>query len=247
MRRFFIAPENIKDDTVFIGLEEARHIRTVLRLGNGDKVVFFDGTGQEYQVRLEVQANGILRGQVIHRSLRDSEPALRLYLAQGIAKGEKMGTIIQKAVEIGIDCVYPISCERSVVRLQGEKADKKVERWQTIAREACKQCRRSLVPEIKPIMNFSSLLPAIGRRPALMLYEDEAQNSLKDWLQAEVYNGVKEMFILVGPEGGFSDNEVLAAVKQGINTASLGPRILRTETAGLVAASIILYESGDLG
>ncbi len=80
-----------------------------------------------------------------------------------------------------------------------------------------------------------------------MLYEDEAQNSLRDWLQAEVYNGVKEMFILVGPEGGFSDNEVLAAVKQGINTASLGPRILRTETAGLVAASIILYESGDLG
>jgi len=247
MRRFFIEPENIQDSSICIPPEEARHIEKVLRLKTGDIVMFFDGTGQEYQVRLDGKENGVLTGRIMHRDLKDSEPALKLYLAQGIAKGEKMDAIIQKTVEIGVKAVYPVSCERSVVRLEGEKADKRVERWQTIAREACKQCRRNVVPEIKPVMGFPSLLQTIGERPALMLYEDEHRNGLKAWLRTEPYNRLKEMFVLIGPEGGFSDNEVLTAVKQGIDIASLGPRILRTETAGLAAASMILYEYGDLG
>lgn len=246
MHRFFIAPENIKDSTIYIDQEEAWHIEKVLRLKTGDMVVFFDGTGQEYKVRLDGKEDGSLTGQIIHRSLRESEPALRLYLAQGIAKGDKMDTIIQKAVEIGISSVYPVSCERSVVRLAGEKADKRVQRWQTIAREACKQCRRNVVPEIMPIMDFSGLLNIIGKKPALMLYENENKYGLKALLQTK-YNDAEEMFLLIGPEGGFSLSEVAAATEQGINTASLGPRILRTETAGLAAASVILYEYGYLG
>lgn len=247
MRRFFIDPENIQDSSICIPPEEARHIERVLRLKTGDIVVFFDGAGQEYQVKLAGKKNGALTGQIIRRDLKNSEPTLKLYLAQGIAKGEKMDAIIRKTVEVGIKAIYPISCERSVVRLKGERADKRVERWQTIAREACKQCRRNVVPEIKPVMDFPSLLQIIGERPALMLYEDERRNGLKAWLRTEQYNNLKEMFILVGPEGGFADNEVLAAAGRGINIASLGPRILRTETAGLVAASMILYEYGDLG
>lgn len=247
MHRFFIAPENIKDSTIYIDQEEARHIEKVLRLKTGDMVVFFDGTGQEYKVRLDGKEDGSLTGQIIHRSLRESEPALRLYLAQGIAKGDKMDTIIQKAVEIGISSVYPVSCERSVVRLAGEKADKRVQRWQAIAREACKQCRRNVVPEIMPIMDFSGLLNIIGKKPALMLYENENKYGLKALLQTKPYNDAEEMFLLIGPEGGFSLSEVAAATEQGINTASLGSRILRTETAGLAAASVILYEYGYLG
>lgn len=247
MHRFFIAPENIQDNSICIPPEEARHIEKVLRLKTGDIVMFFDGTGQEYQVRLEGKDNGNLTGQIIHRDLKDSEPALKLYLAQGIAKGEKMDTIIQKAVEIGVKAIYPVSCERSVVRLEGEKAGKRAQRWQAIAREACKQCRRNIVPEIMPVLDFSSLLEKIGNRPALMLYENEDKTSLKSLIRDKLYIGAEEMFVLIGPEGGFSNSEVGAAVKKGINTASLGPRILRTETAGLVAASIILYEYGDLG
>jgi len=247
MHRFFISPQNIKENTVCIDQEEARHIEKVLRLTTGDIVVCFDGTGREYQVRLEGRENGILTGEIIHTGLRESEPALKLYLAQGIAKGEKMDTIIQKSVEIGVTAIYPVSCERSVVRLAGDKTEKKVHRWQTIAREACKQCRRNLIPEVMPVMNFTSLLEKIGDKPAIMLYENEDTNSLKALLQGEQFTGAKEIFILIGPEGGFSDSEVLAASRQGIVTASLGPRIQRTETAGLVAASIILYEYGDLG
>jgi len=179
--------------------------------------------------------------------LRESEPALKLYLAQGIAKGEKMDTIIQKSVEIGVAAIYPVSCERSVVRLAVDKAEKKVHRWQSIAREACKQCRRNLIPEVIPVMNFTSLLEEIGDKPAIMLYENENQTSLKSLLKSQLreING-QEIFLLIGPEGGFSPQEVETANRKGIYTASLGPRILRTETAGLVAASIILYEYGDM-
>ena len=162
MYRFFISPQNIKGNTVSIDPEEARHIEKVLRLTVGDVVVCFDGSGQEYQVRLEGRENGILTGQIIQTSLRESEPVLKLYLAQGIAKGEKMDTIIQKSVEIGVTDIYPVSCERSVVRLAVDKAEKKVHRWQSIAREACKQCRRNLIPEVIPVMNFTSLLEEIG-------------------------------------------------------------------------------------
>ena len=220
----------------------------MLRLTAGDIVVCFDGTGREYQIRLEGRENGILTGQIIHTALRESEPALKLYLAQGIAKGEKMDTIIQKSVEIGVSAIYPVSCERSVVRLTEDKAEKKVERWQSIAREACKQCRRNLIPQVMPVTNFTSLLEEMGDIQAIMLYENEDQTSLKSLLKSQLGKvSGQELFLLIGPEGGFSPQEVEAAGRQEIYTASLGSRILRTETAGLVAASIILYEYGDLG
>lgn len=247
MHRFFISPQNIKGNTIGMDPEEARHIEKVLRLNTGDTVVCFDGSGREYQVRLEGRENGILTGLILRTSLRESEPALKLYLAQGIAKGEKMDTIVQKSVEIGVSAIYPVSTERSVVRLAEDKAEKKVQRWQSIAREACKQCRRNLIPVVMPVMDFTSLLGEIGDKPAIMLYENEDTNSLKALLRAKQFTDAQEIFLLIGPEGGFSDSEVLSATGQGIVTASLGPRILRTETAGLVAASIILYEYGDLG
>lgn len=248
MHRFFISPHNIKGNTVSIDPEEARHIEKVLRLNTGDVVVCFDGTGREYQVRLEGRQNARLTGQIIHTGYRESEPALKLYLAQGIAKGEKMDTIIQKSVEIGVYAIYPVSTERSVVRLTEDKAEKKVQRWQSIAREACKQCRRNLIPEVMPVMDFTSLLEKIGDKPAIMLYENEDQTSLKSLLKSKLREiSGQELFLLVGPEGGFSPQEVEKASQQGIYTASLGARILRTETAGLVAASIIFYEYGDLG
>jgi 16S rRNA (uracil1498-N3)-methyltransferase len=248
MHRFFIAPENIKGHKVFIDAEEARHIEKVLRLKAGDMIMLFDGSGHEYQVRLEGKESEVLIGHIIHSDFRDSEPNLKLYLAQGMAKGEKMDTIIQKVTEIGVKAVYPISCQRSVLHLQGEKADKRVQRWQTIAREACKQCRRNVIPQVMPVINFSSLLQMIGNKPAIMLYENEEKIGLKTLLQDRLKDtGGQELFLLIGPEGGFSTQEVEAACQQGVYTASLGPRILRTETAGLAAASVILYEYGDLG
>lgn len=249
MHRFFVSGENIRGSRVVFDPGEARHIERVLRLGAGDIVTVFDGSGVEFQVRLNGDGDHRLTGEVIGKEVKDRETAVSLYLVQGLSKGDKMDTIIQKAVEIGIKGVYPLACERSVVRLEGDKAGKRVERWQEIAVEACKQCRRNVVPEIKTITEFARLWPEIDGPKTIMLYENEEAFKLGDYLkQLEGHpNTEREIFLLVGPEGGFSPEEVTQARKYGCSTVTLGPRILRTETAGIAAASIILYHLGDLG
>lgn len=248
LHRIFIAPENINDKRVVIDEEQARHIEKVLRLKTGNNLIAFDGSGNEYSLRLAGRVDGNLVGEIDGVQGKIDEPSLRLILVQGIAKGDKMDTIVQKAVELGISIIYPVVTRYTVVRLEQKKAAKKVERWQIIAREACKQCRRSIIPEVKPVMELLNLYSVIGSKPAIMLYEKEIDTRLKTVLQQKQnrFNS-NELYLLVGPEGGFSDYEVTEAKKQGILTAGLGPRILRTETAGLAAASIIMYEYGDLG
>ncbi|MBC7074962.1 MAG: 16S rRNA (uracil(1498)-N(3))-methyltransferase [Syntrophomonadaceae bacterium] len=248
MHRFFIYADSIRGNTVDIDEEQARHIEGVLRLKSGDFIKAFDGTGHEYTLRLEGRKKGRLTARIEQFSMRDDEPLLKLFLAQSIAKGNKMDTIIQKATELGISAVYPFISERTVVRLNIEKAVAKQKRWQTIAREACKQCNRNVVPEIKPVIDFSQLLAEIGNRPAIMLYENEEQVSLKHLLRGKKEKfRTNQMFLLVGPEGGFAPWEVEAAAKANVFIVKMGPRILRTETAGIAASSIIMYEYGDLG
>ncbi len=243
LHRFFVAPENIQGQLAIIDKEESRHIRRVLRLKAGDKLILFDGSGYEYQALLLEEGKAGLTAQIIERSNQEEQP-LKLCLVQGIAKGDKMDSIIQKASEIGVAMIYPLETQHTVVRLQGDKADKRVERWQHIAREACKQCRRNIIPQIKPVMGIEQLYQEIGEDPALLCYEKEEDNGLR-----QVLNSIKaevlakgRLFVVIGPEGGFSEIEVERALKQGLKTASLGPRILRTETAGLVASAIIMYE-----
>lgn len=249
MHRFFVSGQNIRGGRVVFDPGEAKHIERVLRLVAGDIVAVFDGSGYEYQVRLNAHGDKPLTGEVIGKALKDRETAASLYLVQGLGKGDKMDTIIQKAVEIGIKGVYPLACERSIVRLEGDKAAKRVERWQEIAVEACKQCRRNVVPEIRPIIEFAGLWPEIEGHKTMMLYENEEAFKLGDYLknQEASPNTEREIFLLVGPEGGFSPEEVALARRYGCPTVTLGPRILRTETAGIAAASIILYHLGDLG
>ena len=248
MHRFFVSGENIRGGRVTFDAGEARHIERVLRLGVGDTVTVFDGSGWEYLVRLNPNNNNRLTGEVVGKESKDREAATSLYLVQGLGKGDKMETIIRKAVEIGVKAVYPLACERSVVRLEGDKALKKVERWQEIAVEACKQCRRNVVPEIKPVMEYAKLWPEIAGRQALMLYENEQDLSLGSFLKQQRQDlAGAEVFLLIGPEGGFSPLEVELAGRHGCPAVTLGPRILRTETAGIVASSIILYELGELG
>ncbi len=248
MHRFFVSADRITGNRVFIETEEARHITRVLRLKAGETVTVFDGMGHEYLVELQEQEGEGLTGQVIQKLARDHEPATRLHLVQGIIKGDKMDTVIQKAVEIGVKAIYPLAAERSVVRLEGDRAARRIGRWQDIAREACKQCRRNYIPRISPVLELPALLHEMAGHPVLMLYEKEAVLGLRQYLK-ERGTDLKgsDIFVLVGPEGGFSEAEVEKARNAGVATVSMGPRILRTETAGLVAAAIILYELEDLG
>lgn len=250
MHRIYVDPQNVKinDGLVVIDDQQARHIEKVLRLKSGDVLTAFDGKGTEYCLQLQGRINGLLVGKIEDIRVVTREPQLRLALVQGIAKGDKMDTIIQKAVEIGISTIYPVVTQYSVVRWDKEKAEKKTNRWQTIAREACKQCRRNLVPDIKPVMDLGECYSLIGAAPAIMLYENETGTRLRNILQQNRDRfSCSDLFLLIGPEGGFSDSEAAEARKRGILTAGLGPRILRTETAGIAAASIVMYEYGDLG
>lgn len=248
MHRFFVPPDKIADKRAYLEKDEARHIEKVLRLKSGDRITLFDGTGAEYDAVLIGRQNQVLEAEIVQVHNQEESMSTKLSLLQGMAKGDKMDTIIQKAVEIGVSSIYPVICERTVVRLSGDRAQSKVIRWQQIAREACKQCRRNTIPEVKKITAYPELFQYTQGNPLIMLYENENETGLKRLLRdkEKEFCG-KEIFILVGPEGGFAAHEVQQAYDHQAFMASLGPRILRTETAGLVAASIVLYEYGDLG
>lgn len=247
MRHFFVLPENIISNQVTIDEEQSKHIEKVLRLKPGEQIQVFDGLGRECIVVLTGKENNRLVGDVISEE-RALPPKLQLTLVQGIAKGDKMDTIIQKAVEVGCTSIIPVTTCYTVVRLQNDRAEQKLARWQTIAREACKQCRRSLIPDIMPAIDFKQLFGHLEGN-SIMLYENEDHTSLRMVLQ-QIKNTmpeVRNINLLVGPEGGFCDDEVKFARQHGAEVAGLGQYILRTETAGLVAASIVLYEYGEIG
>lgn len=249
MHRFFVAPENISGSQVYIDAEQTRHIQKVLRLKAGHTIRVFDGLGHEYEVCLIGREDEFLKGEIKQEIKRHAEAPLFLSLVQGIAKGDKMDNIIQKAVEIGVGEIYPLLSQNTVVKVEPERSNKKVQRWQNIAREACKQCCRNWIPTVHNPVTFTQLLELTQGLPTILLYEGENQRGLKSVLreQAPLILSAPQTFIIIGPEGGFSPEEAAQAQAKNIVTAGLGPRILRTETAGIVAASIILYELADLG
>ena len=249
MHRFYISPQDINDRQVRLDLEQSRHIDKVLRLGPGERVIVFDGLGREYEIQLSGLHDGRVEGEIIRMLPQSVEPSFMINLVQGIAKGEKMDFIIQKAVELGTAAIYPFFSQHAVVKLEKERAVKKQERWQAIAREACKQCRRSRIPNVHQPCSLQTIMEIINGNPAVMLYENETRQGLKEWLAEKrpSLTGEKELFLMIGPEGGFAPSEVEMARTRGVMTAGLGPRILRTETASLAALTIVLYELADLG
>ena len=225
MHRFFI-PKPYKQEMQITG-RDAHHIMDVLRMGTGDQL----------QVVADDGAKEILR--------ETHEPDVRISLLQGLAKGEKMELIIQKAVEIGVVEIFPLAMDHSVVVLDRSKAGKKTERWQKIAEAAAKQSKRDVIPAVHEVMKLSQVLQEEKWDLLVIAYESENRISLKEVLQA--HKNAKSIGVIIGPEGGLSNEEVKAAQEAGGIAVSLGRRILRTETAGLVAAAAILYETDNLG
>ena len=243
MHRFFI-PKPFKQEMQITG-RDAHHIMDVLRMGPGDplQVVADDGISFVGEITaadtntVTVAAREILR--------ETHEPDVRISLLQGLAKGEKMELIIQKAVEIGVAEIFPLAMDHSVVVLDRSKAGKKTERWQKIAEAAAKQSKRDMIPDVHEVMKLSRVLQEEKWDLLVIAYESENQVSLKEVLQ--VHKDAKSIGIIIGPEGGLSNEEVKAAQEAGGIAVSLGRRILRTETAGMVAATAILYETDNLG
>ncbi len=246
MHRFFIP--QLYNETMTITGVDARHISKVLRMQPGDELqlVSDDGVSAIAEIAA-IDAESV----IVHckEKLAEShEPAVRLVLAQGLAKGEKMDFIIQKAVEMGAYSVVPVAMEHSVVRLDGAKAQKKVERWQKIAEAAAKQSKRDIIPQVQQVQTMAQMLAANDCETKIIAYECEDKKSLRTALQeAKQAHSLSSLLLIIGPEGGISEAELVAARAAGAVPVSLGRRILRAETAGLVAISAIFYETGDLG
>lgn len=228
--------------------EDVAHITRVLRLTPGNRITVTAGEGRDYQVELtEVQKNAVL-GRIIQSMEVNREPALEVVLVQGLPKGDKMDLIVQKCTELGVSRVVPVETRRAVVRLDQLKAVQRTARWQKIARESSKQCLRSRIPEVTPVTGWTEALALVPSGAlALVPWEEETGQGLKALLNG--WDGVKpnEVWIFIGPEGGLDPEEVAAACAAGVLPVTLGPRILRTETAGQAALTMLLYHWGDLG
>lgn len=239
MPKFFIDKNEISRGQVRLSGEDEKHIKTVLRAREGEEVTLCDGEGMDYLCRIASLERGVLL-DVLSKAPCETEPRTKLTLYQGLPKADKMEWIIQKCVEIGIDRIVPVATERAIVKLD-KKEGKKLERWQKIAEAAAKQSGRGKVPEVSQrVLKFAEALEdAAGLDGAAIPYEKETVRGLRQF--ASGFSGTSAG-IFIGPEGGFSENEVALAREKGVLPVTLGKRILRTETAGMVAAAILLYE-----
>lgn len=239
MHRFFIRPEEIMDSRVPLSAEDAAHACRVLRLRCGEEVLAMDGEGMEYPAVIEsiAQKEAVLRLGEGRRVA--SEPECRVTLYQCLPKTGKMEVIVQKCVELGISKIVPVTSARCVVKLDQKDAKKKVERYQRVAYEAAKQSGRGIIPEIAMPIRLCDI-PAGEHALMLVPYEEERAKSLKSALRE--HSDVKDIGMLIGPEGGLEQAEVDSLVRQGGVSVTLGNRILRTETAGMAALAMLLYE-----
>ena len=242
LRRFFIDPADITGETALLTGPEAHHLRTVLRLSPGDPITFFDGTGARYQARIERILKDRVTATIIGQT-RDLPPKVRLHLGQALLKGQKMDLILQKATELGVEAIYPFYSEHGIHK---QPRDTQMDRWQRIVIEACKQCDRATPPEIhapREVIDLMTAPPPYDAR--LIFWEHETKQTLNEVLAGQSKD-CRSVLFLLGPEGGFSEAEVARAQKEGFTPVSLGPRILRAETASLAATAILQFALGNL-
>jgi 16S rRNA (uracil1498-N3)-methyltransferase len=235
MPRFFTPREQFP---AVVGTD-AHQIKNVLRMKLGDRLELLTGDSQVHEAKIIGLAKDRIECEIISSAPADSEPKIKITLAQGLPKGRKMDLIVEKCVELGVHQIIPLLTERTV----GKEA--KLERWRKIAKEAAEQSKRAIIPEIKSLSKFENVLKLKTEFDlSLIPWELEQKTTLKQALTSNysLPPSLSSILLLIGPEGGFSQSEVATAVKAGFVSVSLGPRILRTETAGLAALISILYE-----
>lgn len=245
MHRFFVDIGNIRKDSIDIIGEDVTHISKVLRLRIGEHIILCDGQGMDYYVSIEDMDKHSVKTRILNKEPSMTEPNINVVLYQGIPKSTKMDVIIQKCTELGVSTIVPVINARSVVKLSDEKDEKKkVERWQRIALEAAKQSHRGKIPKVEmPLVYEEALRKAAEMDLSLIPYELEKNNKLKDMIRGKI---IHDIGVFIGPEGGYEDAEIVAAIESGIVPVTLGPRILRTETAGSAVLSCIMYELDEM-
>lgn len=247
MQRFFVEPHQIDEAAhqIHIVGTDVNHISNVLRMKQGEEVWISDGGKKEYRCAIEAFSADEVLLHIIYAQEPDYELSSRIYLFQGLPKADKMELIIQKAVELGAYEIIPVETKRCVVKLDGKKAAKKVDRWQQIAESAAKQSKRMLVPEVHSVMTFKEAL-AYAKELDVLLIPYELAKGMKE--TKELIRSIepgKSIGVFIGPEGGFEEQEVADAMEAGAKPITLGHRILRTETAGLAILSVLMFQLED--
>lgn len=247
MDRFFTPKKNInlEQNTCIIEGEDVKHISKVLRCKENDKLEVCDMDNNEYICEIkEINKDNILL-DIIEKVNIKRESNLKVKLYQGMPKGTKMELILQKLTEIGVDEIVLVQTKRSVTKIDNKKEDKKIERWERIIYEAAKQSKRGKIPTLTGVLTFNEALEDMKNNDLnLCPYENERTVVIKEAIKGKQINNIG---IFVGPEGGFEEEEIEKIQNINGQVVSLGPRILRTETASVVASSIVLYELSDLG
>lgn len=218
------------------------HVIRVLRLAAGDPIILFDGSGMDYDAVIRIVARTGVSVEVGTSRRVDCESPLAITLLQGVSRGPRMDTVMQKATELGVRVVQPVLAERSVVRLDAERGKARLEHWQRIVISACEQCGRSVVPEVRSACSLDEALAGLEPDTVGLTLDPEGQGEL-----ARLLGRANRAALAVGPEGGFTSNEIQTLTRAGFRGLRLGPRILRTETAPLAALAILQYAGGDLG
>lgn len=219
----------------------AYHVARVLRLRAGAPLVLFDGSGAEFRCELSSVDGDRVRARVGTRAAGLRESPLAITLVQGVSRGERMDWTLQKATELGVRCIQPVLAARSVVRLDERQAERKLRHWQAIVAGACEQCGRSVLPELRPAVDLRHWLAGSAREGQRLVLSPGSPASL-----AGLATTATRVELLIGPEGGLDDTEITAAVAAGFAPVRLGPRVLRTETAGIVALAVLQALWGDL-
>jgi len=234
----------------------ALHLTRVLRLRHGASLTVFDGQGGEFAATLHLGSRGAAAVEVKEHRVIEQESPLRITLLQGLARGERMDWVIQKATELGVAAIIPVASQRSVVQLEAERGDRRLQHWRAVAAAACEQCGRNTLPRIDAPRDFSDALAAVADLPLRLLLEPGAGRRMSEVVLGKVVPHAESrnretvgepvaLALLVGPEGGWDESEIALAGQAGCTAVRLGPRVLRTETAGLAALAALQCLAGD--
>lgn len=247
MRRFFIEQTKITSTKIFITGSDAAHIKKVLRMKSGDRIGLFDGRGFEYEARIENLLAESVEVSITKRFLSASESPVQIIVAQALLKDKKMDILARQLTEIGITKLIPFTSIRSVPRPDKKRLSERRKRWEKIAIEALKQCRRGHVTEIGETITFNDVIKIDDECDLKIVFWENESKPISDAVQQVHDRHYRKILAVLGPEGGFTEKEIEDARACGFVTASLGPRILRAETATVAACTILQYLFGDMG
>ena len=241
MYHFFAEHENISDDYIDIRGGDVNHIKNVIRLKAGDEVLISSGDNYDYLCSIERISDDVVTAKIIETREKMNELPVKVYLFQGLPKADKMELIIQKMVELGVYEIVPVSMKRSVVRLDEKKARTKTTRWNAISESAAKQSKRSIIPNVSEVLSFKQALEKAKELDVLLLPYECAEGTAYTRMVVSKIKPGQSVGIFIGPEGGFDGDELKLANEAECNIITLGKRILRTETAGMMLMSVIMY------